>query len=292
MAENREYKSDVFSMLLQDKKNAMELYNGLNGTSYDNPDRIEMFQLDKGISLSLYNDASFIIDMNLNLYEHQSTYNPNIPLRSLIYFVNLVQKLFRNRDLYGHKLIKIPTPHFVVFYNGFEQRPEVEEMWLSTSFVHTEEQPEIELKCTVYNINPGYNEEFLQHCEVLRGYRYFVEKVRFYRKQYQNLTQAIEKSIDDCISNHILEDFFRERRTEVIKVVELDYTWERREEIIRQEEYEEGLKAGKASGVQTGLAALVNSLKKLLPDFSSVYQAIIANKGYENVTEEEVRKFY
>jgi hypothetical protein len=179
-----------------------------------------------------------------------------------------------------------------VFYNGVEERPEVEKLRLSTSFVQTGKQPEIELICTVYNINPGYNEELLQHCKVLKGYRDFVEKVRFYRKEYQNLTQAIEKSIDNCISNHILEDFFRERRTEVIKVVELDYTWERREELIRQEEYEEGLKAGQASGVQTGLAALVNSLKKFLPDFSSVYQAIIANKGYEDVTEEEVRKFY
>jgi hypothetical protein len=182
MAENREYKSDVFSMLLQDKKNAMELYNGLNGTSYDDPDRIEMFRLDKGISLSLYNDASFIIDMNLNLYEHQSTYNPNIPLRNLIYFVNLVQKLFCNRDLYGRKLIKIPTPHFVVFYNGVEERPETEELRLSTSFVQTGKQPEIELICTVYNINPGYNEELLQHCKVLKGYRYFVEKVHFFQR--------------------------------------------------------------------------------------------------------------
>jgi hypothetical protein len=288
MAENREYKSDVFSMLMQDKKNAMELYNGLNGTAYEDPDSLELFQLDKGISMSLYNDASFIIDMYFNFYEHQSTYNPNIPLRNLLYFVMLIQKLIRNRDLYGRRIIKIPTPHFVVFYNGVEERPEIEEMRLSTSFAHAEEQPELELKCTVYNINPGYNENLLQRCRVLWGYRYFVEKVRYCTTQYSDLTRAIEEAIDDCIRNHILEDFFRERRTEVVKVEPLDYTWERREVLIRQEEYEEGQK----SGMQTGLAALVSNLKKFLPDFSSVYQAIITSKGYENVTEEEVRKYY
>jgi hypothetical protein len=284
MAENREYKSDVFSMLMQDKKNAMELYNGLNGTSYDDPERLELFQLDKGISMSLYNDASFIIDMHMNLYEHQSTYNPNIPLRNLIYFVMLIQKLVRNRDLYGRRLIRIPTPHFVVFYNGMEERPEVEELRLSASYFHAEKQPELELKCIVYNINPGYNEELIQRCGVLRGYRYFVERARLYTTQYNNLTQAIEEAVDDCIRNHVLEDFFREHRAEVIKVEPLDYTWERREELIRKEEYEEGQKSG--------LIALVNSLKKLLPDFTSVYQAVVENESYADVTEEEVRKFY
>jgi hypothetical protein len=225
---------------------------------------------------------------HMNLYEHQSTYNPNIPLRNLIYFVMLIQKIVRSRDLYGRRLIRIPTPHFVVFYNGVEERPEVEELLLSSSYFHTEEHPELELKCTVYNINPGYNEELIQRCGVLKGYRYFVERARFYTTQYNNLTRAIEEAIDDCIWNHVLEDFFREHRTEVIKVEPLDYTWERREVLIRQEEFEEGQKAG----VQTGLAALVNSLKKLLPDFASVYQAVVENESYANVTEEEVRKFY
>jgi hypothetical protein len=82
MAENREYKSDVFSMLLEEPQNALEVYNGLNGTDYDNPDEVEIYMLEKGVSLSVRNDASFIVDANLNLYEHQSTYSPNIPLRN------------------------------------------------------------------------------------------------------------------------------------------------------------------------------------------------------------------
>ena len=247
MAGNREYKSDVFSMLLEEPANALEVYNGLNGTNYEDPNELEIHLLDKGVSLSIYNDSSFIIDMNLSLYEHQSTYNPNIPLRNLIYLVNLWQDFINNRDLYGRRLIKIPTPHFAVFYNGTEARPEVEEMYLSSAFEHPTEHPEIELKCMVYNINKGKNVELLERCTVLKNYMYFVDMVRFYKKQLGNsqetLEQAIEMAIDDCIQNHILEDFLKKRRAEVIKVTQLDYTWERREELIRKEEYEEGINA-------------------------------------------------
>ncbi|MBQ5676343.1 MAG: hypothetical protein IIV45_14965 [Lachnospiraceae bacterium] len=211
MAGNREYKSDVFSMLLEEPANALEVYNGLNGTNYEDPNELEIHLLDKGVSLSIYNDSSFIIDMNLSLYEHQSTYNPNIPLRNLIYLVNLWQDFINNRDLYGRRLIKIPTPHFAVFYNGTEDRPEVEEMYLSSAFEHPTEHPEIELKCMVYNINKGKNVELLERCTVLKNYMYFVDMVRFYKKQLGNsqetLEQAIEMAIDDCIQNHILEDF-------------------------------------------------------------------------------------
>jgi hypothetical protein len=90
-------------------------------------------------------------------------------------------------------------------------------------------------------MNAGKNELLMERCSVLKGYMYFVEKVRFYKEQYEDLTQAIETAIDDCISHHILEDFFRKRRAEVIKMTQLDYTWERREELIRAEERQEAM---------------------------------------------------
>ncbi len=241
MAENREYKSDVFSMLLEEPEHALDVYNGLNGTDYDNPEEVEIFLLEKGVSLSIRNDASFIIFQNLNLYEHQSTYNPNVPLRNLIYLVSLLKKLIHNRDLYGKRLVKIPTPRFAVFYNGTEVRPEVEELRLSDAFEHQNGQPEVELICKVYNINKGMNLELLHRSKVLQGYMYFIEKVRYYEKKCAKLTDGINQAIDDCIKEGILEKFFREHRAEVIKVANLDYTWEKREELIRAEEYEEGI---------------------------------------------------
>ena len=80
MAGNREYKSDVFSMLMEDKTNALEVYNALNDTSYDDPELVEMHTLDKGVSLSVRNDAAFVVDASLSIYEHQSTVCPNMPL--------------------------------------------------------------------------------------------------------------------------------------------------------------------------------------------------------------------
>ena len=177
---NKEYKSDVFSMLLQDKKRAMEIYNAINGTDYDDPELVEMTTLDdKSFSLTVRNDASFILDANLSLYEHQSTYCPNMPLRDLLYFASIIQKQIKaqKRDIYGGRILKIPVPHFVVFYNGKEDAPDQYDLRLSDSFEKETKNPEIELVCHVYNINSGKNTPLLSKCQTLREYMYFVDMV-------------------------------------------------------------------------------------------------------------------
>ena len=166
------------------------------------------------MSLSIRNDASYIIDMNFSFYEHQSTYNRNMPLRSMIYFVNALDDWLKENehDLFGRKRIMIPTSHFVVFYNGVEKRPEYEEMRLSQAFYHQMEEPEIELICKAYNNNPQNNQELKRKSLVLNGYTYFVEKVRDNQKKKMNLKEAIDNAIEDCIHNHVLEKFFRNRK--------------------------------------------------------------------------------
>ena len=120
MSGNREYKSDVFSMLMEDRVNALQVYNAMNGTDYDDPQMVQICTLDKGVSLSVRNDASFVLDASLSIYEHQSTVCPNMPVRSLIYFTIILEGMLKDRNLYGRKLVKIPTPRFAVFYNGTE----------------------------------------------------------------------------------------------------------------------------------------------------------------------------
>ena len=139
---NKEYKSDVFSMLMQDKERALQLYNVMNDSNYQNPEDVEMTTLDGGISLSVRNDASFVVDARLSIYEHQSTVCPNMPIRSLIYFSVILSDMLsdkkkgtkKGKNIYGRRLVKIPTPHFVVFYNGEEEQPEVQELKLSDAF--------------------------------------------------------------------------------------------------------------------------------------------------------------
>ena len=271
---NREYKSDVISMMLQIPEYALDVYNAMNDSAYTDPDMIQIMRLENGISLSVRNDASFFISNYLNLYEHQSTYSPNAPLRFLIYLTNLLKTTIRKRNLYSRKRVQIATPHFAVFYNGTEKRPEKEVLKLSDAFINHTDTPEIELTVTVYNINPDNNTQLLEKSEVLRGYIIFVNRVRenleHQKKIEQNapeydeaayeedLEKAINEAIDYCVKHHIMGTFVRENRSEVTKSRVLDYTWERREELIRAEEYEdgkrEGLEIGRAEGEKRGRA--------------------------------------
>ena len=123
---NRNYKDTVFRMLFQDRENLLSLYNAVNGTAYDNPEELEINTLENAIYMAMHNDVSFVIDTMLSLYEHQSTYSPNLPLRYLFYISDLYSKITKDENLYGEKMIKIPTPRFIIFYNGEEKRPEKE----------------------------------------------------------------------------------------------------------------------------------------------------------------------
>ena len=204
MSENREVKSDVFSMLMQEKEYALQVYNVVNDSHYDDPEKIEITTLKKGISLSIRNDASIILDMNLNLYEHQSTYSPNMPLRSLIYLADILKPIVKDKDIFGRKIIKIPNPKFVVFYNGRENRPAVEWLKLSDAYEHQMEEPELELSCIVYNINPGMNEDLLNKCKVLKEYMIFIERIR--KNEEEKKEEPIKEAIEWCIENNILKD--------------------------------------------------------------------------------------
>jgi hypothetical protein len=293
---------------MEEPENALQVYNALNGTDYKNPAEVEMKRLDKGISLSMRNDAAFVIDFVLNLYEHQATHNPNIPIRELIYYVNTIEPEVKGLDLYSRRLIRIPLPHFVVFYNGVEKRPEVEDLYLSNSYIYETDEPELELKCTIYNINPGCNTELLERCSVLREYMIFVTKVRerVNLNKDGNLESILDEVIEECIGEHVLEDFLRRRKDEVMKMTTLDYTWERREELIRRDEREEGERIGRergeriglergeqiglAKGISQGLEALVYTLKDFLSTPEEIFAKVIENPNYSDVTFEQVKK--
>ena len=114
----RNYKDTVSRMLFREPENALSLYNALNGTRYTDASQITFNMLDNAIYMGMQNDISFLIMNEVNLYEHQSTYNLNMPLRDLFYVAELLQVYVKDESLYSSKLIKLPTPHFVVFYNG------------------------------------------------------------------------------------------------------------------------------------------------------------------------------
>ena len=237
MAGNREFKSDVFGMLMEEPKYALEVYNALNHSDYRDPELIEVCNLERGISLSVRNDAAFILDMNLSVYEHESTVCPNMPLRELIYVTNILEQWVKKQNLYGRKLVKIPTPRFAVFYNGVEEQRSQYQLKLSDAYANPMEAPELELTCTVYNINVGKNQALLSKFPVLRQYMIFIDYVREYLGKYpeKDLRKAINKAIDRCIREGVLREFLIRRRGEVTKVTQLDYTFDRRIELERED---------------------------------------------------------
>ena len=261
---NREYKSTVFSQLFKDKEKLLSLYNALNNSHYTNDDDLEIVTLENAIYMAIKNDLAFILDSKLNLYEHQSTLNPNMPLRDLFYVSEEYEKLINKKTLYSRRKIKLPAPHFIVFYNGIEPQPEREILKLSDLYHIPESEPMLELKVLMLNINDGNNEDLKESCQLLKEYMIYVNKVRKYAYQEKlPLNEVVELAVTECIKESILEDFLRNNRAEVVAMSIFEFNEERELQLIREEEYqiglEEGLKQGEING-ESRLGKLITSL--------------------------------
>ncbi len=210
---NREYKDSLFRTLFAEKEELLSLYNAVAGTNYTNPNDLVVNTLADVIYLSMKNDISFIIDGRLSLYEHQSTWNNNMPLRCLLYVANLYAGVAGKRDLYTCRKIILPNPQFVVFYNGIKRAPERSYQTLSESYKEGQEV-NLELKVLVLNINQGYNEQLMSKCKRLREYAQYVAVVRRNLKTMET-EEAVEAAIKECIESDILAEFLRKHRNEV-----------------------------------------------------------------------------
>ena len=247
---NRNYKDTVFRMLFSDRKNLLSLYNAIGGAHYDDPEKLEIVTLENAIYMGMKNDLAFIIDTNLFLYEHQSTYNPNMPLRDLFYISSEYQKLVDHKSLYSSTLLKIPAPQFIVFYNGTEKETDSWVNHLSESFENLSGKPKLELEVLTLNINEGHNEELMEQCETLREYAQYVHCVRKYAKELE-LNEAVKLAVDECIRNNILSEFLRANKSEVISMSIFEYDKEEEERKLRKAEFEAGVAAGFNNGIDT-----------------------------------------
>lgn len=178
---NRKYKDTVFRMLFSDKERLLELYNAVSGKNYNNADELEIVTLENAVYMGMKNDLAFLLNMNIYLYEHQSTVNPNMPLRDLFYITSEFSELVELKSLYSSALIKLPTPNFVVFYNGDIEIGDVSEYRLSDSYMTSVEEPALELRVTVLNVNYGKNVKLMEQCESLKEYAQYVALVRKYK---------------------------------------------------------------------------------------------------------------
>lgn len=264
---NRMYKSRIFAMLFSDRNELLKLYNAINGTSYDDPDLLQVNTLENAIYMSMQNDVSFIIEMRLNLYEHQSTYSPNLPVRYLLYVADVYSDYTKDMNLYGTKAVKLPTPKFVIFYNGQAEQPDRKELKLSEIFSIPDADPSLELKAVMLNINKGHNRKLMETCRTLQDYAEYTFRVREYAAEMP-LDEAVEQAITECISEGILADFLRKNRAEAKKVSIYEYDEERHMRQTREEGMEEGYASGFSQGIEQGITqTAINLLKSgLLTD--------------------------
>ena len=267
---NKKYKDTVFRKLFgENRENALSLYNAVNGTTYTNPDDLEYTTLEDVIYMKYKNDLSFLIDKTLSLYEHQSSYNPNMPLRGFLYYADLYRKLIhRSERLYSKHLLKIPRPHYIVFYNGSEKdmAEERRTLRLSDAFETDTGAGEYEWTATMININSGKNESIMDSCHVLYEYAVFVAKIKRYRDSME-LKEAIDLAVRECIEENILRDFLEQHRREVCDMCLTEFDEKKYEDVLREEGREEGLAKGRKKevfmSVQEGDYGIVRGAQKL-----------------------------
>lgn len=266
---NRKYKDTVFRKLFSDRKNLLSLYNAINGTAYMDASQLEIVTLDNAIYMGMKNDLAFIINTNLFLYEHQSTYNPNMPLRDLFYISGEYQKLVDLKSLYTSTRLRIPTPNFIVFYNGTEKNEDRWVEYLSGSYENMSGEPNLELKVIILNINVGHNKKLMEECQTLREYAQYVAKVRRYSEEME-LNTAVECAVSESIQEGILKEFLQKNRAEVIAMSIFEYNEEEEKRKLRKAEYE----AGMAEGVMKTKKETVISLAEMGLSVQQIAQGV------------------
>ena len=278
---NRKYKDTLFRKVFNNKKDLLSLYNALNNTEHMDDSLITITTIEDAIYIGYKNDISFIINSELNLYEHQSSVNPNMPVRGLIYFAELYKGYIDQNNLliYNERLVKLPFPRYVVFYNGTEEQPEEQELRLSDSFVQVPEgeglkdtagteadktnKPSVEVVVQLLNINYGCNQELMEKCQKLMEYSKFVALVRVksdmltekYKKEI--FAEAVALAIDEAIRDNVLKDIRSKNMAEVTDMLLTEFDEKAYIDGVKKQSYEEGEARGEEK-----LARLVVELKK------------------------------
>ena len=255
MNTNSQYKDSVFSFLFSDPKVLRELYSAIEGVIVPPDIPVEINTLSDVLYMDQVNDISFTIGSRLVvLIEHQSTINRNMPLRLLLYIARIYEKIIFRKKLYNTKLEKIPTPEFIVLYNGKASYPDHAELKLSEAFINADDLRRgnifpLELAVQVYNINHGRNPKLLEKCETLNGYSFFINKVREYYKELSSenekdkealKNEAMKKAIEYCINHGILKEFLETHSSEVFNMLLTEWNTEEAIVIRSEEAFEDG----------------------------------------------------
>lgn len=226
----------------QSKQWRLELYNALRGTNYTNPDDLELNTIENVIYLTMRNDISFLVDSQMTLFEQQSTFNPNMPLRGLMYFAQLYQMHLsrQGKTLFRTSLVKIPNPKFIVFYNGTKETEDTELLKLSDAFEKTDDSGQYEWSAELININPNHNKRLQKNCKPLYDYVKYVSRVKENKNRGLSTQEAVNDAVEWAIKENLLNDFFKLQKEEVLAMSLTEFDVEEFRRDIREEGFEEG----------------------------------------------------
>ena len=264
---NRKYKDRLFRFIFSDKGNLLQLYNAINDSHYSNPDDLVITTIDDVVYMGMKNDLSFIIDDIMSLYEHQSTYSPNLPLRGLFYFSAMYRNYIEpmKQKLYTDSPLRIPFPVYLVFYNGSIEEPERKEILLSDLFIQNGKglQPALECTALLLNINVGHNQELMEKCRILKEYAQFIHTIRSKISVGLPFQEAVETAVEDCISQNILSEILRKNKAEVIDMILTEYDENEFREFLKEDSWKKGHEAGVQDGIKTGIREIIRTFTEL-----------------------------
>ena len=289
---NTKYKDRLFRLIFHEKKELLELYNAVNESHYTNPDDLEITTIDDVVYMGMRNDLSFIIGDEMNLYEHQSTFCPNLPLRGLFYFSSVYKAYTEpmKHKLYSTSELKIPFPQYIVFYNGIEEKPERQELKLSSLFIGNGKGKAPALECTalVLNVNYGQNKELMERCKTLKEYAQFIAIIRRNLATGMKHQEAVEQAIDKCVQNDILAEILRKNRSEIMNSILTEWEENEYREFLKEESWKDGHESGKLEGMREGIIEMI----KLCQEFQVPQnETLLKIKNAFSLEDEDARHY-
>ena len=267
MKTNTKHKNSVFSLLFSDPDLLRELYCALENVNLPPDIPVIINTLKDVLYMDMINDISFVIGNKLVvLIEHQSTINPNMALRLLIYIARVYEKIINPKSLYSSKLLSIPRPEFFVLYNGKDPYPDDQVLKLSDLFENLDEfgLPEkfvlsLELNVRVININEGRNTDIASRCRKLYEYSAFIAKIREYERELGDKSEAMKKAINYCLNHDIMKEFLETHSSEVENMLITEWNTEEAKQVWYEEGVEDGIEKGLERGQEKGREAVAKN---------------------------------
>ena len=262
--ENRKHKDslfvDYFSKDRDWKQHFLSLYNALHGTDLQvETTRLERANLEQVLYMDYYNDIAVMVnDQFIMMIEHQTTINPNMPLRLLEYVSRIYGNMIDSKSKFSTQLIPLAKPEFIVFYTGKENIPPETYLHLSDAFKLNHIQNSelsLELVVKVCRINGKEPNQIVSQCSDLEQYVQFLKLIAEAKADGQ--VKPLTRAIREAVRHNVLKDYLERKGGEVLSILMTEYDYATDIAVKQEEAYaigrNEGILVGLERGIERGI---------------------------------------